>query len=60
MTDEKISAAWRADDDADAELMEIQRLAQIARDRGAQAATDPVVSMWRKILGTVRSAKRKR
>lgn len=60
MNDEKISAAWRADDDADAELIEIQRLANIARDSGAQAAGDPVVSMWRKMLGTVRAAKRKR
>ena len=58
--DEKISAAWRAHDDADAEMMEIDRLAKIARDSGAQADADPVVSMWRKILGTVRSAKRKR
>lgn len=60
MTDEKISAAWRADDDADAEMLEIQRLAKIARDSGAQAATDPVASMWRKIVGNVRAETRKK
>lgn len=34
--DKKISEAWRAGDDADAELLEIQRLAQVSRDNGPE------------------------
>ena len=39
--DKKISEAWRAHDDADAELLEIQRLAQVSRDNGPEEPSDP-------------------
>jgi len=39
--EEQISKAWRADDNADAELLEIQRLAQVSRDNGPEEPNDP-------------------
>lgn len=39
--EEQISKAWRADDNADAELLEIQRLAQVSRDNGPEEPSDP-------------------
>lgn len=37
---DQISKAWRADDNADAELLEIQRLAQVSRDNGPEEQDD--------------------
>lgn len=37
---EKISAAWRADDDCEAEMLEMQRLSDIARANGPDPEDD--------------------
>jgi len=52
--EDKISKAWRAHDDADAEWLEVQRLAQIARDSGLQEPDEEIKIGWRGILAMVR------
>jgi len=55
---EEQSRAWRNHDHDTDEAIQIQRLAQIARDNGGELPEEPAMAMWRKILQKMQTKKK--